>query len=293
MTWWRVRFPVAPALADAAAYLLASALDAPVEVQDQTTMIRADAAEANMVVVGLENRPAPDLEDQIRAILTPLGLNPTHFETQSHDDTWRDGWRAFFRPCQLSPRVGVRPPWEQAVGTEVEVVIEPGLAFGTGTHATTRGVMKRLDQWLGSRAPLHLLDIGCGSGILSIAAALLGHRATGLEIDVSAVESARENLALNGVENQVEIILGEPSDIQERYPLVVANILAKILIEIAPSVLARCAGDLILSGLLPTQRDAVLTAYGVTGSDENTGDMVLVDEQIEGEWVVLLLRRRT
>jgi len=292
VTWWRVRFPVDANLADAAAYLLAGALDAAVEIQDETTMIRADSDREHMVVVGLENPPAPDLADQIRQILAPLGLQPMTFETQSHDDTWRDGWRAFFRPCRLSNRIGVRPPWEESAGTEVDVIIDPGLAFGTGTHATTRGVMKCLDQWLGQRAPIHLLDIGCGSGILSIAAAHLGHRSTGVEIDESAVASARENVVRNGVEEHVTLIHGDANAIEGRFPLVVANILAKILIEIAPTVLERCGGDLILSGLLPKQKADVLGAYGVSAVGQS-GEMMLVDESQEGEWLVLLLRRRT
>jgi len=280
-------------LAEAAAYLLADALDAAVEVQDETTMIRTDSTHAHLVVVGLEHPPTPALEGQIREILSPLGLEPDGFETQSHDDTWRDGWRAFFRPCRLSRRVGVRPPWEESAGTEVEVVIDPGLAFGTGTHATTRGVMKVLDQWLGDRAPVHILDVGCGSGILSIAAAHLGHRATGVEIDESAVASARENVTLNGVDGRVDLLHGDAGVIDGQYPLVVANILAKILIEIAPIIRARCGGDLILSGLLPQQRADVLAAYDAAPKGEDGGEMMVIDEHQEGEWLVLLLRRRT
>ncbi len=293
MTWWRVRFPVDPSLAEAAAYLLAGALDAAIEIQDETTMIRTDSTQAYMVVVGLESPPTPDFEAQIRRILTPLGVQPNRFETQAHDDTWRDGWRAFFQPCRLSRRVGVRPPWEESAGTEVEVVIDPGLAFGTGTHATTRGVMKVLDQWLGDRAPVHILDVGCGSGILSIAAARLGHEATGVEIDESAVASARENVTLNGVDDRVSLIHGDAGAVDGQYPLVVANILAKILIEIAPSIRARCNGDLILSGLLPQQRADVLVAYDAVPMGEGDGEMVVIDELQEGEWLVLLLRRRT
>jgi ribosomal protein L11 methyltransferase len=291
VTWWRVRFPIAPDLAETAAFLLATALDVAVEVQDDSTMTKAESAQRAYVVIGLETAPTAKLEARVRQTLAPLGSSLAALEIEARDDTWRDGWRAFFRPTQLSERVGVRPPWEAPMDAPVEVVIDPGLAFGTGTHATTRGVMKCLDRWLGDRAPVHLLDVGCGSAILSIAAAKLGHRATGVEIDETALASARENVARNEVGDRVRLVCGSADAVEGRFPLVVANILAKILIEIAPAVLARCGGDLILSGLLAEQRDAVLRAYEVGPWASALAELDLVEEFFEGEWLVLWLGR--
>jgi ribosomal protein L11 methyltransferase len=127
---------------------------------------------------------------------------------------------------------------------------------------------------------------------LSIAAAKLGHRATGVEIDESALASARENVARNEVDDRVTLVCGSVDAVEGRYSLVVANILANILIEIAADVLARCGGDLILSGLLTEQRDAVLRAYEVAPWAGARARLDLVEAWSEDEWVVLWLRRK-
>lgn len=284
MSFWRASFEVPAALADAAAWLLAEALDTPVEVQDATTMDKSDAAEVHRVVVSFEAAPPDDLQAQVDACLADLGLAATAVRTQRHDeDTWKEGWKAFFRGQRLSPRVAVRPPWEaDDPEAPVTVIIDPGLAFGTGTHETTRGVMRALDAHL-PPAPSAVLDVGCGSAILSIAAARLGHRAVGVEIDPVAVQNARHNLKLNGVEDRVTLHVGSADAAAGRFPLVVANILAHILVELAPLIVDRVGDVLILSGMLHGQVDAVRAAYA--GLDE-------VERFEEGPWTVLVLRRR-
>lgn len=284
MSFWRASFEVPAALADAAAWLLAEALDTPVEVQDATTMDKSDAAEVHRVVVSFEAAPPDDLQAQVDACLADLGLAATAVRTQRHDeDTWKEGWKAFFRGQRLSPRVAVRPPWEaDDPDAPVTVIIDPGLAFGTGTHETTRGVMRALDAHL-PPAPSAVLDVGCGSAILSIAAARLGHRAVGVEIDPVAVQNARHNLKLNGVADRVTLHVGSADAAAGRFPLVVANILAHILVELAPLIVDRVGDVLILSGMLHGQVDAVRAAYA--GLDE-------VERFEEGPWTVLVLRRR-
>ncbi len=287
MSWWSVRFEVPAALADAAAWLLAEELDVPVEVRDGSTMARHGAAESCAVVVGLPQAPPADIDRQIAGCLARLGLPPADVATRrSEDESWKDGWKAFFRGAPLSTRVAVHPPWESPPDRPVAVAIDPGLAFGTGTHETTRGVMAALDEWLGDRPPLELLDVGCGSGILSIAAAKLGHRAIGVEIDDVALVNARENVARNGVAERVALHHGSadlPALGARRFPLVVANILAVILVEIAPAIAARCApgGALILSGMLVDQVDRVRAAYPGFTTEAQTQ---------EGPWVILRLR---
>lgn len=287
-SWWQIRFEVPAELAGAVAWLLAEDLDLPVEVQDTTTLDKGTAETSN-IVVGLPQAPPLDLDARVGDCLARLGLPPVDVQTRRRDDTdWRDGWRAFFRGVRLSDRVAVHPPWEKPPkGVPAAVIIDPGLAFGTGTHETTRGVMRALDRVLAARfadAPTTLLDVGSGSAILSIAAAKLGHRAIGVEIDPVAVRNARANVERNRVGDDVELVEGSADAIVGRFDLVVANILATILIDIAESIIARCApgGALILSGLLAPQRDAVLAAY--PGFD-------LAAETTEGEWVILELVR--
>lgn len=287
MSWWSVRFAVPAPMAEAAAWLLAEALDVPVEVQDGSTMARHGEADTCAVVVGLPQAPPADIDRQIAECLGRLGLPPTDIATRrTDDDTWKDGWKAFFRGASLSTRIAVHPPWEAPPPRPVTVAIDPGLAFGTGTHETTRGVMAALDDWLGERPPLELLDVGCGSAILSIAAAKLGHRAIGVEIDDVALQNARENVARNAVQARVTLHHGSadhPALDGRRFPLVLANILAVILVEIAPAIRARCApgGALILSGMLVDQVERVRAAYP---------GFVVERRLEEGPWVILVLR---
>ena len=153
------------------------------------------------------------------------------------------------------------------------------MAFGIGTHPTTSGAMKMLDSLL-TYPPRHLLDVGCGSGILSIAAAKLGHRATGCEIDPVAVKNAQTNIELNEVSSQVNVLVGSADDVAGQFDLVVANIIAPVLIDIAGAISNRATDQLILSGLLAEQERQVLAAYPNFGVRERTQD---------GSWVVLLL----
>ena len=278
MSWWQVAVEVPPEAADAVAWLLASASGHAAEVQDPTTMSRTDGAR---VVVSLTEAPDDTLLETVADCLRRVGAPTAPVSTRRHDDdSWREGWRAFFRPAVLSRRVGVHPPWAAAPGVEAPVQIDPGMAFGTGSHATTRGVARALDDLLARRPGAAVLDVGCGSGVLAIAAARLGHPVVGVEIDPVALENARQNVAANGV--RVELVLGSAADIPGRFPVVVANILASILVEIAADIRARCEADLILSGALEGQVERVLAAYA---------PMRLVERRMEGEWAVLHLRR--
>ncbi len=275
---WVLSVAAEPDLAEALAYLWTTETGLTAEVQDPQTMTRFAGARA---VLRVEEAP-DEVLPLVRACMGRLGLGAAPIETREETDTdWQVGWRAFFKPCRLSPRVGVRPPWADP-GEPIEVIIEPGMAFGTGTHATTRAVMRCLDGLLGDRAETQILDVGCGSAVLSIAAALLGHRAIGVEIDPVALENARENRARNGVEDRVELIVGSADAVEGQYPIVVANILAHVLIDIAPAITARVGGDLILSGLLEAQEPEVLAAYP---------GLELVARDDEGPWRVLHLRR--
>ncbi len=277
MSWWQVAVDVPAEHAEVVAWLVAEATGHAAEVQDGTTMSRADGAR---VVLSLEAEPTDDLVGAVGEALRTAGAPEAPISTRRDDDDgWRDGWRAFFRAAVLSERIGVHPPWEAPPAVAAPVQIDPGLAFGTGTHATTRGVARMLDRLLASRPGAALLDVGCGSGILSIAAKRLGHPATGVEIDPVALENARHNARLNGVE--LDLRVGSAADVEGRFPIVVANILATILVDIAPEVRARVGGDLVLSGLLPSQESAVLAAYA---------PLEVVTREAEGEWVVLHLR---
>ena len=285
MTWWRVRFVVPTAFAESVAWMLAEELDHPAEIQDESTMSRDGDSSHSAVVLAFGERPdSTKLDGDIRRALAPFNLEAVSIETQrSEDESWREGWRAFFKSTALSDRIGVRPPWEPGIEAQFNVVIDPGMAFGTGTHATTRGCMKMLDALLGEQDEIRILDVGCGSAILGIAAALLGHSVVGVDVDGDALRNAAHNLELNNVVSRVELIEGSAASVTEAFPLVVANILAPILIENADAIGARCSADLILSGLMRKHEADISKAYS---------GFELVTRREEGEWIVLHLRLR-
>jgi ribosomal protein L11 methyltransferase len=194
---------------------------------------------------------------------------------------WAERWREFHRPLVLGDRLTVRPPWEPAGQTELDVVIDPGQAFGTGAHATTRLCLELLlsSQDGGGSC----VDLGCGSGVLAIVAALLGFGPVlALDFDPLAVQATTANAAVNGVVLDVrrfDLLAEQTPDAD----LVVANVLAGPLLSWAGRQ-ERLPPRLILSGLLTEETDRVAAAYAARG-------MTLVDTRVRGDWAALLLTR--
>ncbi len=204
------------------------------------------------------------------------------------DEDWGEGWKKDFRPIDVG-RVRIRPSWiaEPHPPGSVEVVLDPGMAFGTGAHPTTSLCLAALSDLLAARPGASVLDVGTGSGLLAIAARKLGAgRVVADDDDPRAVEVARENAAANGV--AVEIV-GDPLPrIAGSFDLVVANILANTLVELAPAIAAKLApgGALLLSGILAPQSDEVRRAYLALGLARLAGG-----DRRDGEWTLLALRR--
>lgn len=202
-------------------------------------------------------------------------------------DAWRDGWRAHFKPLRVGERIVIRPSWEAyaAQPDDVVLTLDPGGAFGTGTHESTQLVLQALQgQGDAVRACDAVLDVGCGSGILSVAALLLGaQRAVAIDLDPAAIEATAENAEVNGVAARMQVSDTPLEAIEGRYPLVLANIEAHVLVPIAAELAARVApgGLLMLSGILSHQGDDVLAAYP---------GFECVLRQGAGDWVALTLR---
>lgn len=183
---------------------------------------------------------------------------------------WAEGWKRFFHVEHISPRVVVRPSWEayEAQPGDCVIQLDPGLSFGTGKHATTQACLRFLDQLAIEDADRTVLDMGCGSGILSIAATLLGFRSVqGFDNDPDCIRVSQENAELNKV--TLPFYLDDLAHAHGPSEVVVANILAPVLIEFAPSVAASVAQDtrarLVLSGILDEQYAAVKRAYEAQG----------------------------
>ena len=207
------------------------------------------------------------------------------------DPDWKERWKRWFKGFQVSPRLAVRPSWEDdPEGLDegaVVVTIEPGMAFGTGQHETTHLCLEALDACAkGTNPPPQILDVGCGTGILAIAAARLwGAEVLGIDVDEAALRSARDNLAPNGVESLVTLSATPLAEVQAQYPLVIANIIAPVLLALADALVEHVApgGSLWLSGVLETQVDEVRRRYEALGAQ-------VMDTQQRGEWVRLRLR---
>jgi ribosomal protein L11 methyltransferase len=202
-------------------------------------------------------------------------------------DEWLDAYKKYFKVTPLGERLVIRPSWEPYTPKphEVVVTVDPGRAFGTGTHESTRLLMQALDRHV--RGGEQVLDIGCGTGILAICALALGaERALCVDVDPDAVEVTRENAELNRVQARVMAATTPIEEVEGTYPLVLANIQASVLVPLAEPIAARVApgGWLLLSGILIGQEHDVLAAYP---------GFALEESPKEGEWIALVLRRAT
>ena len=226
-----------------------------------------------------------DIAAAIPAALEAAGYDPvqSYAVERLEDRDWVRAVQADFQPVQVSPRMWVVPTWHTPPDAgAINLIIDPGLAFGTGTHPTTRLCLEWLDCNLQPGASV--LDYGCGSGILAIAAMKLGAGAAlGIDIDPAAVLAARNNAMQNQAAVRIE---GADHVLNERCDVVVANILANPLKLLAPllSGAARTGGYVVLSGILDHQAAEVRACY------DEWFDMNF--EQHEGGWVLLAGRRR-
>jgi ribosomal protein L11 methyltransferase len=217
----------------------------------------------------------------------PSGL-PECRRLQAED--WAHSWQQHFPPLRVGTRLLIRPSWDQTpVGTAgVVLTLDPGRAFGTGTHATTAlclEVIARLAD--GPAPPQRVLDVGAGSGILAMAAAALGASAVvACEIDRDACQIATENVAANGLQQLVQATATPLEELTGNFDLILANILAGENIRLAPHFLARLspAGHLALSGILVEQEAAVTAAFGRLPLE-----LLAIDRR--DEWSCLLYRR--
>jgi ribosomal protein L11 methyltransferase len=201
---------------------------------------------------------------------------------------WNEEWKRGLGPLAIG-RAFVRPSWVDAPVPPgmAEVVLDPGMAFGTGTHPTTALCLAALSDLLAARPGASVLDVGTGSGLLAIAARKLGAgRVAGNDEDAVAVRVARENAALNGVLGELALTEAPVEELPGAFDVVVANILANTLVALAPALRDRAApgGTILLSGILAPQVDEVAAAYRALGL-EPAGD------RREGEWVLLAFRR--
>jgi ribosomal protein L11 methyltransferase len=201
------------------------------------------------------------------------------------DQDWQEAWKAHFHTLQVAPNLVIAPSWEryQEKAGEAVVVLDPGMAFGTGQHPTTRGCLTALARLV--QPGWRVVDVGTGSGILAIAAAKLGAgRVLAIDEDESALAVAADNVRRNGVARQVELRAGNLlAGVGEQAELILANIVAEAIVELAPQVLGHLApgGRLVASGIVAAKQELVRQALGRAG-------LAVLEAWREGEWVTLV-----
>jgi len=216
------------------------------------------------------------------------------------DSEWLYKWHEYFKPTKVGERIVVKPGWEDYEPAEDELVIEmdPGMAFGSGLHETTSMCIKALEKDLGdgseraydpSRYPIRVLDVGTGTGILAMAAVLLGaDEALGIDIDDEAVRVANENIAKNALEGRISIMRGNLMDGVDYEPdIIVANLMADLVIMLSPAAASQLkpGGVYITSGILDIKEDIVKKAIEDAGFD-------IIEVLADGEWRAIAAVRR-
>lgn len=217
---------------------------------------------------------------------------PTLNEVNTED--WSSSWKVHFKPLRVGKRLLIVPTWEDATELPDDLVIriDPGMAFGTGGHETTRLCLELLESVMEGGPLLQvpsLLDLGTGSGILAMAANLLGAgRILALDIDPDAVEVARENLALNEMSDSVECGTAPLETLTENFDIILANILAEELVRLAPDLTERLepGGSLILSGILAEKEQLVRHGF-------DSQPLTHIQTACSGEWVAILYRKES
>lgn len=208
------------------------------------------------------------------------------------DQDWLAEWKKGYEPIEVGQRLLICPSWkrDQARDTDrVVVEIDPGMAFGTGTHETTRGCLEMLEKyWPPLSESCSLLDVGTGTGILAIAAIKLapGSRVAGFDVDPEAIVVAEENAAINGVADDIELEVNKLSSFHvQEFDLVLANLTADVIVPLATGFaqVVKPQGVLIVSGILREQGDEVKSAL-------EKQSFKVIEEKPDGEWVTFALR---
>jgi ribosomal protein L11 methyltransferase len=254
-----------------------------VEERDETTLAKSAASGKVTLVAAFSTRE--DADEAIRELGPALA--PRYEEVVG--DAWRDAWKEHYKPYAIAPGLVVRPPWEpyEAKPGEKVLELEPGRAFGTGLHETTRLVVSAIQKYAAEIHDRLVIDVGCGSGILALAALTLGaSRAIAVDNDPDVIDVTLENAARNELTGRIEASTTDVAALEVTAPMVLANIEAHVLIPMAPALIARVApnGLLLLSGVLVFQSLDVQAAYAHS--------MDVLDTPVLGEWTCIVLRKK-
>jgi len=308
MNWLEVSMTVDGELAESVADVFARF--APNGVMTEQGVKYNDAEDAGTPTGPITVRAYLEVNDQLEetrqkleeslfylGMIRPL---PAPAYKQIADQNWMEAWKQYYKPILIGQRLLILPAWMESPNPErIAIKIDPGMAFGTGTHPTTQLCLELMEKAVNLRGlkdlgGLDVIDVGCGSGILSIAALKLGAtKVLGVDIDEESVKNSRENADTNGVGDELMLGVGSVNEIIagnfvfKSAPLVVANILAPVIIRLFDAGLADLIeehGSIVLSGILFEQEQSVIEAGQAKGLSMNERRQI-------GDWVALTMSR--
>ncbi|MGI6084381.1 MAG: 50S ribosomal protein L11 methyltransferase [Acetivibrionales bacterium] len=239
-----------------------------------------------------DNLNPVDIEKELQLTLDNISgymdIGSGEIKHSIRDDTeWQDSWKEYFKPFKLTEKIVIKPSWEEYEQKADEIVIEmdPGMAFGTGTHETTKMCAILGEKYV--KPDDKVLDLGCGTVILGILAVKLGaSSALGVDIDESAVKTARQNIDINGETEKIRVMKGALNDIPvETFDLIFINIIADVIIEVSKEInsYAKSGTNIILSGIIKKRKAEVKNKFLDLG-------FILVEELSIGEWEAMVFR---
>ncbi|MEG0875258.1 MAG: 50S ribosomal protein L11 methyltransferase [Clostridiales bacterium] len=246
--------------------------------------------------------PDADWEKTRRSMIAALEVfqavheeNPITYQFWLLDDeSWQDSWKQYYKPFKVGEHLVIKPQWEPYEKEENDIVLEldPGLAFGTGNHPTTGGALKLLEQQI--KPGMKIMDLGCGTGILAVAAGLLGAKKVfAVDMDREAIQATVKNTRINGLMTKIEVLEKDITKNKISYltdfDIIVANIIADVIVKVLPEAakMIKSGGIFIGGGIINTKQEQVFSAlkkYGFEVIEVITeGDWVTVSA-IKGEW---------
>ena len=235
-----------------------------------------------------EEDNSTETAEYIKELLTASQVPFEMVSDTVNDSTWADGWKKFFKCTEIGKKLVIRPSWEEYENKDNRKVlsIDPGAAFGTGTHATTSLCLQILEEHINEESTI--LDIGCGSGILAIAGVLLGAKsAVGVDIDAQSVKVAKDNAEINNVTDKIDFMVGNLADkISDRYSVVCANIVADVILMLLENVddFMTEDGILITSGIINIRKDDITDGFKKFGFE-------VLEEHNKDNWYAFVCRK--